>query len=252
LLPELFAAWDDVGSYDVLVPYVGDAALAQAVEALRAWDGAMDPDSYAALVYKLWSVRLTRDVVGDELGFLFEPIDSEKPATTIKYMLLAFERDDDALLDGDRRVLSLEALRQALAVITARGLSVLGDLHQTRYIALDDTLEYAPRAGGDSTVNVAESRCWADGELAERCEAPSGAVYRTITTFREDGWPETRFNWPRGNAGEPGDWDEGVYRRWWFAPGEVEAHAVSEYTLEPDPRALTPRTRARNGRRARS
>ena len=95
----------------------------------------------------------------------------------------------DGVFVQDRRVLVLEALRQSLAIIAANGFTVLGDLHQTRYIALDDTRDYVPRSGGDSTVNVAESRCWSGGEFGERCEASSGAVYRTITTFREDGWP---------------------------------------------------------------
>jgi penicillin G amidase len=87
--------------------------------------------------------------------------------------------------------------------------------------------------------------------VAARFDSTSGAIFRVVTTFAEDGTPQAWANFPPGNSGEPGsvhfsdtldDWVEGRYTRLPFTRDEVEAAAVSTFTMHPDDHGTASRT----------
>lgn len=113
------------------------------------------------------------------------------------------------------------------------------DMPKVPVVPVDPSEGLAPgqtfvATGGDgSSINVAQSRCWANGEFGSRCSSSGGAVFRTITSFEEDGTPKTIFNFAAGNGALLKDWAEGVYMDWYFRTADVEANTKQTIILKP-------------------
>lgn len=207
-------------------------ALCDAVARLAAWDHQMSPDSSEALLFRVWLAYLSRLTLVDDLdALLFDVIDAEQPVTTVKMTARAYLDGVTTLIGQTPSVTMLEALELALEAISARGLTSWGELHRARFITADDrVLLLEPVGGDDTSLNVSQSRCWAedaqgDPIIAQHCTATVGAVFRTVTTFEEDGTPKTVFNFAKGNGVPQSDWVEGRYKPWLFRTQEVRASA---------------------------
>ena len=212
-------------------------SLCEAVDALVAWDGQMSTDSSSALLFRLWLAFLSRRTLEDDLSaLLFDAIDSAQPVTTVKMVMRAYVDQVQDLLGPTPQVTLLASLQDALEVMAQRELKVWGDLHVSRFITADDLVLISEPTGGDDTsLNVAQVRCWDDErQIAPRCTSTAGAVFRSVTSFDEDGTPRTVFNFAQGNGVPLSDWLQGAYTPWIFKTDAVRASAGQDILrLEP-------------------
>lgn len=210
--------------------------VAAALARLSAWDRVTSMDSKDAALFHAAFALLSEHLLGDDLGVLYETLDSASPSTLCNTVVLTAALDNQTLLDGALPLAALDALDQALSYLEAheRGPSpTWGDLHFVRFAAEsgEDTLL---SAGGDSsTVNVAECGLWSGGALAATCESGTGAMMRLVTGFSADGTPEGWLNAPMMEASSTEDWRDGTYQRLWFDREDVEAATATVTTLEP-------------------
>lgn len=255
LLPVLTEAWDAIGDDEALAEFADRPELLSLFEALTGWDRQMRRESPEALIFHVWLHLLTEEVVGDELSILYGTVMAEASAYMIKLPGLAVTGvypQAEAIMAEGRNWLVLRALER-----TAEHLAeVYGDVDPAGYSwqerhgtffdsPFGERLEvgFVPTDGGEDTVNVSSSRFASDaGSILPRFESTSGAVYRLVTTFAEDGTPQAWVNFPPGNSADPDsphfsdtleDWVEGVYTRLPFTPAEVDAVTETTITLAP-------------------
>ncbi len=233
LIPMLEQAAQGLDTNPALEPWRERADLRDAVTRLAAWDRRMTLETEDGLLYRFWYAYLSRALLGDDLSLLFDVIDEEATITVAKFMLLALEDDVAAITEGKRDELLVGALADALDELAQREAKTWGEVHRAVFGAFDDTSREFATPGDDASLNVAESVCWKDGELAPTCRTGGGAVYRTVTTFDEDGTPRVVFNWPLGNAGLMEDWLTGTYKPWPFRRPDVETRTARTQLLEP-------------------
>lgn len=209
--------------------------LSDTLDALEAWDTVMDKDSREALIWRLWITFASRALLEDNVSaMLFFAVDDAQPVTIVKLLTRAILDQNEVLLgeDGERAM----ALALARAVEVAKSFDgvregVWGDLHVAYYTTPDGLATQDPTGGDDTSINVAQSRCWASEELASHCLSFAGAVFRTVTVFDENDRPVTHFNWPKGNGPDTQDWLDGAYRQWPFSREEIEAGMTSSQML---------------------
>ena len=91
-------------------------------------------------------------------------------------------------------------------------------------------------------MNVSQAQFFDGATPRMHHEARSGAVYRMVISFQEDGTPTAVVNFPRGNSGVPGspffdnthaDWTEGRYQPLPFARAAVDAAMRERSMLMP-------------------
>ncbi|MFO7565642.1 MAG: penicillin acylase family protein [Enhygromyxa sp.] len=256
LLPIIAEAVEQIGSDNELAEFVGNEDILTLAQVLADWDQKMDRDSPGALVWHMWLHYMAWETVEDDFAFLYTLVFGEEPPFVIKIPALALlgGYEGDGLLDESPAWIAVEGLRRTADWLNETyggvdpGNYRWGDMHGTRFAnpfgaELDGG--WTPTNGGEDTVNVSSSNFYADsfGAPAERFESKDGAIFRVVTTFAEDGTPEARVNFPRGNSGDPNsphwddtlqDWVEGVYTHFPFRPSEVEAAAESSYSLTPE------------------
>lgn len=254
LLPSLFETWDGRASDAALVAYRDRADLDGLVESLRAWDRRMERDSSPAVVFQGYMYFLTRRLLADEFGFVFEPILEEEAMYVLKmtsFVVRGRVADAAAYFDEGRSATIAGALDDTARWLSAR----FGGLEPSRYRwgAIHGALfrsvhgpaletEWAPTDGADGTVDVAKARFFDGERVRERFDVSGGPVYRMVARFRPDGTPEAFFQMPRGVSGQPesthyddlhADWLAGRYRRLRFERDEVEDGATERMTLMP-------------------
>ncbi|MEM6958071.1 MAG: penicillin acylase family protein [Myxococcota bacterium] len=228
------------GSDPTLAEYATRMDLEAAGTELAAWDGAMDQASREALLLHAFGAFFTRNVIGDELGILYDAIYDAAPIFAMKWAVVAL-REDSVLLPENVNLAVLETLDAALAWRDGRpDGATWGDVHQLRFRADVDVLSRPtfPMDGANGTVNVAQTRFEAD---AEALITSGGAVYRMVATFDDAGRPDVRFQFLPGNSGEPDDphygdlqddWRNGVYRRLPFSEAAIEAATERRWSLD--------------------
>ena len=256
LLPPLAEAWDAVSTDEALAEFRDQEDLASLANLLlNDWNRRMDREQPGALAFHLFMLFLTEGVVGDELSVLFRIVLEEEAPFVIKMPMLAvtgqYPRSDELMQEG-RDWLLLRALQRAAQVLRARFGDVdpsrytWGDMHGTRFdnpFGGELAIGWFPTRGGEDTVDVSSSRFFApSGDVAERFDSTSGAIYRVVTTFAADGTPQAWANFPPGNVADPHgphftdtleDWLEGRYARLPFTAAEVAAVTQRTTTLEP-------------------
>lgn len=236
LVPLVAEAVAAIGTDPDLAPFENRPELAQATAALSAWDGRMVRTAPEAALLRLFTAYLSRATLEPSLGPLFDGIDEAQPVTVQKLSLLVHMGAVDAVLGGKQRVLLVQALSDALAVVSARASGAAytwGDLHRAVFRDMIGGESLVPTDGDDSTINVAQCHCWKDGAIDEHCRSTAGAVYRIVVGFDEDGTPRGTFDTPEGNAGSTEDWVEGRYVPLHFRRTDVEANTASSKILSP-------------------
>jgi penicillin G amidase len=242
LLPTLFEAADALESDAALEPYLDDADLAALVELLRAWDMRMDATSREALVFQSWAYELARETIADELSFFFGAMMDASTVYLLKLVALAIERAPELAQEGVR-VAAYEALLKTRDYLNEHhggvgGEFAWGDIHGRAFTPV--TGEASERAwyssgGGDGTVDVADGAFLDGGTPVARIDATSGALYRMIATFDEQGLPRVRASFasgpPQGSAfaypeGTLEAWLNGRYVDLAFTEDEIQARTV--------------------------
>ncbi len=256
LLPLLTEAWDAIPDDPELSEYADRPELETLYTLLTTtWDQQMERDRPGALVFHLYLMLLTDEVARDELSLLYDTILGAESPFAIKFPLLAVQGiypNSDALLGASRNEVMLETLSRVAALLTDRYGDVdpsgyrWEDMHGTNFLnPFGGELDagWWPSDGGEDTVNVSASAFLdGNGSIAERFDSRSGALFRVVTTFAEDGTPQAICNFPPGNSADPTsphfqdtleDWLEDEYTALPFSKAEVDAVAESTVILEP-------------------
>lgn len=234
MLPGLMLAIDAIPTDPDLADWRDRPDLLEAAAELAGWDTRATTGSKPAALFKIWWEVLARNMLLDDMGPLYEAIAEEQPIYLGKFVLLALELEEEELLDGSPAVLMVQALDQALALLTADGpRPVWGDLHRARLRRPDNSTRDLVTGGDGTTLNVAQSRCLDGDALRDVCSSRVGSVYRMVTDFDDSGRPVMRFNCPACRPDGDQDWIDGEYRRLRFTPEEVEANTVSTVILNP-------------------
>jgi penicillin amidase len=248
-LPALFDAADALATDPALEAYRERTDLAALIERLRAWDRRMDRDSSDALVFHAWVYYVMQATIGDDLSVLLRPILDASTVYVLKFALFAIERAPRLVTGGVPAALygSLDRTAQWL---TTR----FGGIEAERYTWADfhgnlftnvaggefDRGWYATD-GGDGTVNVSDGPFFRGDDPAMRVEADSGAIYRMVAGFRDDGMPEARVTFAVGHSAEPDSpywentharWIDGEYVPLAFDEADIEARTVERFVLD--------------------
>lgn len=255
LVPMIEEAWANARTDEALSDYRGREDLATLVGVLTDWNRRMDRDQAGAVVFHITALLAASRVLADEFDFLFDTLLDAASTYILKAAALAMRGaypDSEAIVGPEGRdAILLAALSDTAALLTDRfggvdpSLYTWGDVHGTHF---DNpfggrlTYGFVPTDGGDDTVNVSGSRFIHGGGIAERFESGSGAIYRMIASFDEDGTPRAIAHFPIGNGGDPDsphwddqveDWVEGVYHPIPFRRSDVDAAMESRIVLGP-------------------
>ncbi|MGM0557119.1 MAG: penicillin acylase family protein [Myxococcota bacterium] len=233
ILPMLSDAVGAIGTDPTLTDYEGRDDLVDAAARLEQWDDKMRADSETAALFRIWFALTSRKTLEDDMSVLYDAIDEAQPVTMVKFTVMTYELGLTNLTDDEGNLTMVEALDEALTLMDVRGEPTWGELHVAEFEQPDEEVTTESRGGGDTSINVAQSRCWDDdGNVAETCRSTAGAVFRTVTIIDRDDTPVTWFNWPKGNAGDTQDWLSGDYKRWPFSRAEVVEATAQITTLE--------------------
>lgn len=256
LLPILEQAWGNLGSDPELAAYEGRPELQTLYTLLtETWDQRMERDRPGALVFHLYLMMLTDEVLRDELSILYNTVLSAEATFVVKIPVLAMldqYPDSAQILGASRDVVALETLSRVASLLQ----NVYGDVDPAGYTwgdmhGTDLTNPYGgelyggwwPSDGGEDTVNVSSSTFLDEaGNVADRFDSHDGAIFRMVTTFAADGTPQTYYNFPPGNSADPQSphfddtrdgWLEDEYVYLPFAREEIEAVTEQTIVLEP-------------------
>jgi len=256
LLPTLAAAMERLPTDPALASFRAEADLAMLATTLRTWDRRMDRTSSAAVVYEAWQNFFARRALADDLTLVFDAVMSAEPAYVLKFLALTVNgRFDNAerFLQGGVHALALGALVDTRAWLTER----FGGTDPSRYrwdryhrsrivpsfsAAGPFATEPVTTDGSVGTVNVSQALFFDGAAPREHHESRSGAVYRMVMSFDDDGTPAAVVNFPRGNSGDPtspwwsntqADWQAGVYRTLAFRRDAVMRAAQETLTVRP-------------------
>jgi len=250
VLPLLDEAWAKVPTDDSLSEFRDRPELAALVTLLSDWDKRMTREQAAPVAFEALLHFFAAGVVADDMGPFFYPVVESSPIYAIKYALLAVRQEDQALLQEGQDQLILEALASTAELLIERYGAVdsgftWADYHATTFHS-QSTSEYdggrVATDGAEGTVNVSEGRFFAASDPAEEHLSGSGAIYRMVATFDDDGTPRAYFTMPRGSAEDPASdqfdpltsaWVDGEYRLLRFARADVDDGAQQSFVLEP-------------------
>lgn len=252
LLPLLEAAHGRVGTDASLAEFMGRTDLDDLVTRLTAWDRRMERDSADAVVFHGFIHFLAARVLGDDLDFIFDLALQASSVYVLKIAALAmtgvYPHGDGVLQEG-RDVLAMRALSDAAEWITTKfgGLEATryrwGDVHGTAFEnSFGGMLDggWVSTDGGEDTVNVSGSRFFNSSGVRPRFESHDGPVFRVVTSFADDGTPESVANTVRGESADPAsphfadetsNWLEDVYTPVAYRRAEVDAATERSYTL---------------------
>jgi penicillin amidase len=219
-----------------LAAFVDDPALEAGFAELAAWDRNMHRESETAALFRLFTAFVSRATLEPAMSALFDGIDEAQPVTIQKIAYLVHARQVESVLAGKANLLRVQALADAIAERTKRangGTYRWGDMHRAVFATADDGEHAFATDGDDSTLNVAQSHCWKDGELQEHCKSTGGAVYRFVIGFDADGTPNGTFVIPAANATSTEDWIEGRYSTLRFRKDDVLANQSTSSWLSP-------------------
>ncbi len=256
LLPTLEAAVNRLPTDPTLAEFRAEPDLVALADALRTWDRKMDRASSGAVVFEAWQNFFARRALADDLTLVFDAILGAQPVYMMKILSLTVRGrypGADRFLQGGVHPIALRALVDTRDWLTQR----FGGVEPSRYrwdrfhrtriqpsfsAAGPFGTEPFPTDGSVGTVNVSQAPFFDGAAAREHHESRSGAVYRMVTSFDEDGTPSTVVNFPRGNSGDPtspwwsntqADWQAGVYRAVVFRREAVVQAAQETLTVRP-------------------
>lgn len=250
LLPLLLDAWSRVDTDDALADFRDRPELEALVAVLEAWDRHVERDRPGALAFEAFWAFYARAALADDMALFFNPVFDSSPMYVAKLVVLASRDPESPVLQEGRDTLLLTALADTASWLEGRWGSTSegyawGDFHVTRFRS-ESTPSYdggsVPSDGGEGTVNVSSARFLANGQPVETHSSGSGAIYRMVASFDDDGTPRAYYNFPRGNVGEPSspyfddrtsDWIEDRYTLLRFKTDDVAAGEVERVVLSP-------------------
>lgn len=232
-IPWLTAAVAAIDGDPALADFVGRDELRAAAERLQLWDRRMTLDSTEATLFRMWGEYVGRRLLEDDLGLLFGAIAEEEPVYVAKFATTTLRYDIASLIDMPRDAFLLSTFDEALTTFTARGEPAWEAVHRAVLRAPDGTARTLATPGGDSSLNVAQSLCWGEDDIAEHCRSGQGAVYRFVTGFAADGTPESDFACPACLPDSDQRWIDGEFRRLPFRRADVDAAAAEVRMLLP-------------------
>jgi len=254
MIPAIAAAYSAVATDPDLAEYLNRPDLDQLVELLTDdWDRQMRRDSPGALAFHAYAHFATAGVIEDDLSpVLFEIVLNAAPMYLLKVGALALNNaypDGDVVMQEGRDRIVLMALDTTAQWLTER----FGSVDPAGYTYADmrvTTMDHAygrgmdlydlPTDGGESTVNVAQSKFRSDGVVNDKWASHWGPIERQVMTFEPDGTPQSYANFALGNVADPAsahfddamtDWVEGNYSKLLFHRGEIEAAVDSSYQI---------------------
>lgn len=251
LLPRLDGAFDALASDEDLVDFREDADLEALHARLMSWDRQMVRESSDALVYQVFLFYVIEAVIGDDINLFFDAlVEAGGGIFAIKFALQALEIAPNLVQAGERVVMlrSLARTRDHL-VAEYGGIEAeryqWGDVHG---IALGSgygseyDVAWVPTNGADGTVDVAPSPFIREGQIRTHVDTGSGAVYRLVASFDEDGTPNATYTYAGGHSLDPGSewfanqwthWVEGNYQPLHFREADIAADVAESMTLAP-------------------
>jgi penicillin amidase len=240
LVPLLEVAASRIDTDETLESFRGRDDLLAAVSRLAAWDRRMVRASEEAALFRAWQGFASKRTLGGDLSLLYLPVEASSPVTIAKINLLAQANGIESVLDGrgDYDLLAGldDALTWAAERAAAEGLATWTwqDMHRVKVHPTWGELQYLPVDGDESTPNVSGCSFWGeDGEPADECVGDEGPIFRTVTSFGEDGVPETSFNVLYANDADATLWLDGVYDAFAFRRAEVDARTIEVETITP-------------------
>lgn len=217
------------------------------------WDREMKRDSAGALAFHIFAHYATEGVIEDDLSsILYEVVLSAAPMYMLKIATLAlggrYPAGDGVMQEGKDTIL-LQALARTAAFLQERFGGVQSDRYRfsdMRVSNMDNAygrgapLMDVPTDGGESTVNVAQSKFRKDGKILPKFQSHWGPIERQIFSFDADGTPVTHYNNALGNVADKSsphfddameDWVNGTYRKMPFRSDEVKKATRQTRTL---------------------
>lgn len=254
LLPLLATARANLDQDESLEDFRGREDVDELAQILADWDRQMAVDSQGALIFHAWAHYLTKRAFADDFSIVYNEAMSLQPVFILKFLSLAMRGEyptGEAMLQQGLNVVLYQALSDTLEWLELQFGTAdpserrLGDmsrttLHSTMGAGIDFGKLTTP--GGESTVNVRPSKFFKVGEPDTEWVSNFGPLLRLLGQFKEDGTPEIRLNWPKGQVAEPDsphhddhtqDWMTGEYKTFLFSRDEIEAHEEARYTLSP-------------------
>lgn len=239
LLPYLLEAATHIDDDDDLAEFRDQPALDDAIARLGAWDMRAVRDSEEMALFRAYQSLLAKRLLSDDLSILFDAVEDASPITMDKLAVLTLTEGVTSLTDGTERFDLLAALRDAVAYTEEQKVALGTDtfawssLHNARFGPPYGDNVYLPVDGSNSSVNVSECSILTDGDLGTSCNNGSGAVFRQVTGFDEDGTPVMTFSWPYGHEDDASAWVEGTYDTLLFRREDVDASTVSTEVIAP-------------------
>jgi penicillin amidase len=256
LLPRLAEAWSRVGT-DADLAEFDDPDIEMLVTAIiDGWDREMRGGSPEAVVFRAFCHNLAAEVLVDDIGLVYGsalsmPIGAIFLLKIAGMAVLGLYPDGDAIVQQGADRALLEAMARTRDWLIDRfggvdpGLYSYGEV-AGMYLGHDVGDEYdigfVPVDGSDDTVaNFPTALAGEPGE--ERWAAELGPVMRIVSSFGDDGAPESVVAMPLGNSGVPSSphFDDllpgfvaGEHRPLPFRRAEVEAAQEERIVLEAE------------------
>ena len=222
------------------------------VTSMLSWDRRMNRDSAAALVFHIFMSFAVKRTIRDDLSLAFDAIADSSNITVIKMGLMTLaERYPGAaaFLQEGKAAIIAAAVADTAALLRERFGDAdptaynWGDLHVTNLRGAWPGMEgrQVVSDGSDGTVNVSGAALFDGDAVLAQHASTSGAIYRMVTSFGEDGTPQAAFNYPPGNSGDPAsphfadtlsDWVDGNYGPLMFERSAIEPSATAIATLK--------------------
>jgi len=252
LIPLLESAYAAINTDNTLSVYRDREDFHTVVELLSDWDRYMERDSPAAVVFNAFQFFVTREVLGDDFGIIFETVLNTEPVIMIKLaiqILTGRISDAAAYIPDGKNLALLAALDKTVSYLNDQFGGVYptayrwGEIHGTRFDHVWDGGEgigWVSTDGGIGTVNVSSSNFFENDVPLERLDSESGPIHRIVTRFDEDGIPASQVNFPPGNGGDSSspyfrntldDWIEDHYRTLLFEYEEIRENTTEHFHL---------------------
>jgi penicillin amidase len=235
-----------------------DAGSREALALLRPWDGAMDPDSAAAMVCAAFRARLLRDVLGPHLGPLAGDAFARIPGAPNTHLARLRGRLADWIREDDRTLLAAgddwpSAMARALAGAVASLRETLGpDPESWTWGRLHVTQPVHPLSAvfpdHAAALDPPSLPAGGDGDTVLAADFVASAGYAlTLTSvaryvFDLGDWERSAWIVPLGASGHPGsphyadqarDWAAVRLRPMRFDWTRIAADAETHQRLEP-------------------
>lgn len=240
MVPLLEAAVAAIDTDEDLADFRGRDDLVAAAARLSAWDRRMVRTSEEAALFRTWQGFVAKRTLSSDLSLLFLPVEQASPVTISKVNMLVHEQVIDSVLDGRGDYDLIGALDDALTW-TAERATTLGaerltwaDMHRTKVHPTWGDTTYLTTDGDESTPNVSPCTFWGESDPEALCVGDEGPIFRSVTSFADDGVPEAMISVPFGNDADTTAWLSGTYEPFAFRRADVDARATSTLTLSPE------------------